>query len=256
MKITQATCGSAPIVLIYGSEGRGKTSLAAKFPKPVAMLFERGLPSGVKLDAIDGLAAYGAVIDAIKSLYQDAQGYRSLIIDTLDALEPMLLEHVCVEHHWKNIESPPYGKGFVIADQQWLRFIKGVTALRDKHQMTIVLVAHSIIERFDDPRAPSYTAYWPKLHKRARHLILDACDVVGFLAEDLRIATDDGGFRERVRATSSNQRFLFVEGCPAFVAKNRYSMPAKIPVGTDFDINELTKFWKGETNVRTDDNVG
>ena len=76
MKITQATCGSAPIVLIYGSEGRGKTSLAAKFPKPVAMLLERGLPSGVTLDAIDGLGAYGAVIDAIKSLYQDAQGYQ------------------------------------------------------------------------------------------------------------------------------------------------------------------------------------
>jgi hypothetical protein len=248
MKITQATCGSAPIVLIYGSEGRGKTSLAAKFPKPVAMLLERGLPSGVTLDAIDGLAAYGAVIDAIKSLYQDARGYQTLIIDTLDALEPMLLEHVCVEHHWKNIEQPPYGKCFVIADQQWLRFIKGITALRDKHQMTIVLVAHSTIERFDDPRAPSYTAYWPKLHKRARHLILDACDVVGFLAEDLRIATDDNGFRERTRATSSNQRFLFVEGCPAFVAKNRYAMPPKIAIPPDFNIGELTKHWKGNSH--------
>jgi AAA domain len=244
MKITQATCGSAPIVLIYGSEGRGKTSLAAKFPKPVSMLLERGLPSGVRLDAIDGLAAYGAVIDAIKSLYQDAQGYQSLIIDTLDALEPMLLEHVCVEHHWKNIETPPYGKGFVIADQQ--RFIEGVTALRDKHQMTIVLVAHSTIERFDDPRAPSYTAYWPKLHKRARHLILDACDIVGFLAEDLRIATDDSGFRERARATSSNARFLFVEGCPAFVAKNRYAMPPKIAIPPDFNIGELAKYWQTE----------
>ena len=248
MKITQATCGSAPIVLIYGSEGRGKTSLAAKFPKPVAMLLERGLPSGVKLDAIDGLGAYDAVIEAIKSLYQDAQGYQTLIIDTLDALEPMLLEHVCVEHHWKNIEQPSYGKGFVIADQQWLRFIKGITALRDKHQMTIVLVAHSTIERFDDPRAPSYTAYWPKLHKRARHLILDACDVVGFLAEDLRIATDDNGFRERTRATSSNQRFLFVEGCPAFVAKNRYGMAPKIPIPADFAIGELTKHWKGNSH--------
>jgi AAA domain len=248
MKITQATCGSAPIVLIYGSEGRGKTSLAAKFSKPVAMLLERGLPSGVTLDAIDGLAAYGAVIDAIKSLYQDAQGYQTLIIDTLDALEPMLLEHVCVEHHWKNIEQPPYGKGFVIADQQWLRFVRGITALRDKHQMTIVLVAHSTIERFDDPRAPSYTAYWPKLHKRARHLILDACDVVGFLAEELRVATDDNGFRERTRATGSNQRFLFVEGCPAFVAKNRYGMAPRIPIPADFAIGELTKHWKGNSH--------
>jgi hypothetical protein len=243
MKIVPATCGSAPIVLIYGAEGRGKTTLAAKFSKPLGMLLERGLPSGVNLDAVDGLDAYGAVIDTIRELYQDRRGYQTLIIDTLDALEPMLLEHVCVAHHWKNIESPPYGKGFVIADQEWHRFIRAITALRDKHGMTIVMVAHSTIERFDDPRAPSYTTYLPKLHKRARHLVLDACDVIGFLAEDLGIATDDGGFRERIRATSSNQRFLFVEGCPAYVAKNRYGMQPKIPIGADFNISELTKFW-------------
>ena len=109
--------------------------------------------------------------------------------------------------------------------------------------MTIVLVAHATIERVDDPRAPSYTAYWPKLHKRARHLILDACDVVGFLAKELHVATSDNGFRERTRATSSNQRFLFVEGTPAFVAKNRYAMPPRIAIPADFHIGELTQYW-------------
>jgi len=219
--------------------------LAAKFSKPVAMLLERGLPRGVSVDAIDGLASYNDVVEALRELYRDPQGYQTLIIDTLDSLEPMLLAHVCGANGWKNIEAPSYGKGFVIADQEWQRFIRAVNALRDKG-MTVVMVAHSTIERFDDPRALSYIAYWPKLHKRARHLVLDACDVVGFLAEELRVATDDGGFRERTRATSSNQRFLFVEGCPAFVAKNRYAMPPKIAIPADFDIGELTKYWTGK----------
>jgi hypothetical protein len=61
--------------------------------------------------------------------------------------------------------------------------------------MTIVLIAHSTIERFDDPRAPTFTQYLPKLHKRARHLVLDACDLVGFLAEDLRVVTDESLLR-------------------------------------------------------------
>ena len=242
MKITPTTCDGTPIVLIYGAEGRGKTTLAAKFPKPVAMLLERGLPRGVSVDAIDGLASYNDIVDALRELYRDPQGYQTLIIDTLDSLEPMLLDAVCAKNGWKNIESPSYGKGFVIADQEWQRFIRAISALRD-NGMTVVMVAHSTIERFDDPRAPSYTAYWPKLHKRARHVILDACDVVGFLAEELRVATDDNGFRERTRATSSNQRFLFVEGCPAFVAKNRYAMPARIAIPADFDIAELMKHW-------------
>ena len=242
MKISSATCDGVPIVLIYGGEGRGKTTLACKFPKPVAMLLERGLPRGVSVDAIDDLRAYDNVVDALRELYRDPRGYQTLIIDTLDSLEPMLLDAVCAKNGWKNIESPSYGKGFVIADQEWQRFIRGISALRD-NGMSVVMVAHSTIERFDDPRAPSYTAYWPKLHKRARHLILDACDVVGFLAEKLRVATDDNGFRERTRATSSNQRFLFVEGCPAFVAKNRYAMPARIAIPADFDIGELMKHW-------------
>ena len=196
MKISPARCDGAPIVLIYGAEGRGKTTLACKFPRPVAMLLERGLPRGVSVDAIDGLTSYSEIIEALRALYQEPQGYQTLIIDTLDSLEPMPIEAVCVKNGWKHIESPSYGKGFVIADQEWQRFIRGLTALRDKG-MTVVMVAHSVIERFDDPRAPSYTAYWPKLHKRARHLILDTCDVVGFLAEELRVATDDSGFRER-----------------------------------------------------------
>ena len=219
------------------------------------MLLERGLPRGVQVDAINDITSYDNVIESLRDLIRDPMGYRTLIIDTVDSLEPMLIAAVCAKNGWKNIESPSYGKGYVIADQEWGRFIRGITTLRDKHGMTIVMVAHAAIERVDDPRAPSYTAYWPKLHKRARHLILDASDIVGFLAEDLRIATDDSGFRERVRATSSNQRFLHVEGTPAFVAKNRYGMPAKIPVAADFDINGLTKYWNGGVNERTDERI-
>jgi len=111
MKITQTTCDSAPVVLIYGSEGRGKTTLACKFPKPVAMLLERGLPRGVSVAAIDGLASYNDIVDALRELYRDPQGYESLIIDTLDSLEPMLLQYVCATNGWKNIEAPSYGKG-------------------------------------------------------------------------------------------------------------------------------------------------
>jgi hypothetical protein len=95
VKISQATCVSAPIILLYGAEGRGKSTLASKFPKPIALLLERGIPAGVTVDAVDGLSSFGAVIDAIRDLYADPRNYTSLIVDTLDSLEPLLLEHVC-----------------------------------------------------------------------------------------------------------------------------------------------------------------
>jgi hypothetical protein len=107
VKIVPATCGSAPIFMLYGAEGRGKTTLASKFPKPVAMLLERGLPRGVSIDAIDGLGTYANVIEALRDLCRDPNG--TLVVDTLDALEPMLLDHLCGQRGWKDIETPSYG---------------------------------------------------------------------------------------------------------------------------------------------------
>jgi hypothetical protein len=165
----------------------------------------------------------------------------------------MLIEHLCGQRNWKDIEQPSFGKGWLALDDVWRSFLRGVTTLRDRHGVTIVLVAHQTIETVNDPRAPSYTTFLPKLHKRGRALVLDACDVVGFLGRELRVYTDDQGFRERTRAASSAQRFLFVEGTPAYVAKNRYGMPPKIPIAIDFNIGELTKHWtNGEVNERTD----
>ena len=69
---------------------------------------------------------------------------------------------------------------------------------------------------------------------------MDACDIVGFLAEDLRTVTDD---RERVRAAASSKRFLFVTGTPAFAAKNRFGMPEKLEMPLDFNIETLTQYW-------------
>jgi hypothetical protein len=72
---------------------------------------------------------------------------------------------------------------------------------------------------------------------------MDACDLVGFLAEDLHVVTEGDGFRERARPSSDTRRFLFVEGRPAFAAKNRFAMPAKIALPIDFNFADLAQYW-------------
>ena len=80
----------------------------------------------------------------------------------------------------------------------------------------------------------------PKLHRRARSLIMDACDFVGFLGEDLRTLVDDN---DRVRASAGPMRYLHLEGSPAFAAKTRFAMPAKIAIPHDFSFATLAQYW-------------
>jgi AAA domain len=243
LKVSKAVSSRAPLFLPHGAEGRGKTTLMTKFKNTVAFLLEHGLPRGADVDAVENVHTFEDVIQGLRDIYTDPGDYKTVGIDTLDALEPLIHEHVCKKNNWKSIETPPYGRGFTEVDPEWRRFLRAVTSIRDRHGMTIVMTCHTSIERVDDPRVPTYTSYQPRLHKRARGLVMDACDIVGFLAEDLNVVTDGDGFRERTRARAGNQRYLFVEGCPAFAAKYRYGMPAKIPVPLDFDITELSKFW-------------
>jgi hypothetical protein len=248
LKISKAMPNPAPINLFYGEEGSGKTTLMAKLKGTVAILLERGLPRGVSVDAIEGVKTFEDLMATLQSVHADPLGYQNLGLDTIDVLETLVIQHVCAKNSWKSIEQPPYGRGRVECDEPWRRFLRAISAIRDRHGMSITMICHATIERVDDPRVPTYTSYQPRLHKRARGLVMDACDGIFFLSDDLHTVVEGDGFRERVRAHASPQRFIFTERRPAFAAKNRFNMPNKIPLPLDSDLSEITKYWSSNAN--------
>jgi len=60
--------------------------------------------------------------------------------------------------------------------------------------MVVVLIAHSKVERFEDPESAPYDRYSPRLHKHAGALICEWCDAVLFLLLEKRPMANLNGF--------------------------------------------------------------
>lgn len=235
-----------PRFLIYGPPGLGKTELASEFPSPIFLDVENGLPPGKEVANFADLAGFDAVMDAITALYNEDHDYGTLVIDTVDRLEPMVWAKACEDNKWPSIEAPGYGKGYVEADRYWRELIDGANALRRDKGMAIVYVAHSTIDRFDSPTSASYSRFDVRLHKRALAIVQDEVDAILFLNQDASIKQEDQGFnKKRAHAEGGGTRWVYCEQRPAWVAKNRFDLPDRFIYRRGEGFAEIAKHLPG-----------
>lgn len=229
-----------PRIMVYGVEGIGKTTFAAGAPNPIFILTEDGLGS-IEVDHFPLMDKTDAVLDAISTLYNESHKYQTVVIDSLDWLDSIIQQEIATTHSEKDLA---YGKGAVLAANRWNTVLSGLNALRDDKAMSIVCLAHTTIKRFDSPETDSYDRYQPKLQERSGAVIREWVDAVLFANYKTIIKKEDVGFNKtNNRGISTGERLLFTSERPAYVAKNRYSLPETIPM----DWNELTKFITKET---------
>ena len=220
----------SPRIVIHGEPGVGKTTFAASAPSPVVIQTEDGL-GNLEATAFPLATSFDDVMQAIVSLYQEDHEFRTLVVDSLDWLEPLIWAKVCADNKIESIEKLGYGRGYVEALAYWRQFFDGITALRDHKDMTIVMTAHSEIKRVEDPMLPAYDTRDLKLHKRAAALAEEFADVILFAAVQTNTVTEESGFNnKRVRAVTTGNRVMHTVGQPAFLAKNRFSLPAVLPL--------------------------
>ena len=101
MKTERMRSNSVPVTLIFGQEGRGKTTLASRFPRPLFFAYERGIPANIEVDAVQNIDSFGATMDVLRHIYTEgAPNHDTLVFDTADALEAHVIEHLCTRQGW------------------------------------------------------------------------------------------------------------------------------------------------------------
>lgn len=217
-------------LMCYGVPGIGKSTFAAQADHPVFIPTEDGLGE-IDCHRFPIATTLAQVLDAIASLYQEAHAFRTVVIDSLDWLERLIWAEVCAKRCVPSIEDIPYGKGYAFALSHWRDVLDGLTALRDERGMTIVLLAHAKVERFENPETESFDRYAPRLHKTANALVIEWCDEVLFANYKIFTkATDEGFNRTRVQGVGTGERILRTSERPAHIAKNRLGLPEELPL--------------------------
>jgi hypothetical protein len=217
-----------PRIIVHGVAGVGKTTFGASAPAPVVIQTEDGLGS-IDIPHFPLAKTFGDVLEAFQALYTEEHEFQTLVVDSLDWLEPLVWAETCRRNSWASIEQAGYGKGYLAAIDVWREYIDAVNALRSDKNMAIVQIAHTDIKRFDSPETEPYDRYVIKLHKRAAELLQEHADMILFANWKVSTTKADVGFNQKVtRAVGRGERTLYTEERPAFVAKNRHGLPPEL----------------------------
>lgn len=234
-----------PRILIHGSEGIGKTKFGALADSPVFIQTEKGLTGQTDVKRYPIAMSYKDVMTNLTELATQEHDRKTVVVDSVDWLEPLIWKQVCEENGVATIEKVGggYGKGYAMALDLWREYLQALDYLNEVKLMTVIQIAHSQIKRYENPETDAYDRISIKLQEgknvSAAGLLMEYSDLVIFANYHVAIAKEAGGGfnKERKRAIGSGERILFTQERPAFKAKSRYDIPAEIP----FDIEG--NFW-------------
>jgi hypothetical protein len=228
-------------VHLYAIEGLGKTTFAADAPSPIFIdieggTFEKDVARFTFEPATDNAAERTAPKDwnevqaALRLLASERHPYKTVVIDTLDALESLIHASICARDGQANIESYGYGKGYVAAVDEWRIFVSLVERIRATG-VNVVTLAHAIVKSFKNPTGDDFDRYQMKLHEKAGGLIKERSDVVLFGNYET-IAVKDPKTK-RAKGVSTGARLIYTTRTAAHDAKNRHDLPEVLPLSWD-----------------------
>lgn len=233
-------------IVVYGTPGIGKTTLASKlFRNPLFIETEDG-SKRLGVDRLPLCKDKGDVQKQLQWAIKEAKenGYDTIVIDSADWLERMIWTDLVRSEGVDGIEKVGggYGKGYRRADEIFRNFLK-FSDMLVAAGLNVCYICHSDIEHVDDLDVASYDRHALRLHKHARASLFEWCEACLFAHEKVRVKVEEGGkgFGQDKATAVGSARVLRCEGRPGAMAKNRFGLPAEVPMDPEFKFIEVLR---------------
>ena len=227
----------APRIVLLGVEKIGKSTFAAG-AESVIFLPIKGEEGVDDLDVAKFPRAetFDDVLEAVTTLIRDEHEYKTFVIDSASALEPVIWSKLCEESNCDSIEKVGggYGKGYIEAANKWRSLMDGLDRLRSKG-ISVILIGHVKVKRFDDPLGASFDQYQFDLHEKVHLALQRWADSILFANSETIVKTEDVGFNKEKKTGKdlTGARWIFTQKRPGHPGGGRgvYGrLPYKLPL--------------------------
>ncbi len=256
---TQSTNDGPTRVGMHSVEGFGKTTFLAHWPTPLIIGAERGIPRDLGF-SVDTIAPrqWSDVFDIVTELRTKRHSYGTVGFDTMDWIEPLIYQFVCDRDSKRQTEMNPkgrllesiedygFGKGYLVAEEEFRKLIAELDILQVERGMHVVMLMHSHTKTFKNPTGPDFDRWEPKCHSRIARVIVEYVEhmLFGFFEVTASKESEDkerykmSPDKARAKGISSGVRLIGAQQGALYDAKNRISLPAQFEYGHPQDLIE------------------
>ena len=215
-------------VVIYGSEGIGKTTFAAAFPDPLFIDTEGGT-AHMDVSRIDNIQSWEELLAVVREVASEPEVCKTLVIDTADWAEQLCVKYICEKYKQNSLEGFGYGRGYTYLSEEFGRLLSALDTViaSGKH---VVITAHAKMRKFEQPdEQGAYDRWEMKLSKQVAPLVKEWCDMLLFLNYKTYVITTESNSKK----AQGGKRVMYTSHHPCWDAKNRHDLPDELDL--DFD---------------------